>query len=141
MKKIKIDVPPPQRHYGAVVYWITVSSALLCIAGLPFAVLAPGGNVLDPHLVFSGIWEGLSAAEVWERAGQGFPGGHFYIKSLPRGDSLIQFGIALGSTAALWGCIAASAGYLREKSYGYAAACLFVAAFIIFAMTGVVSPG
>lgn len=139
MKKNKAVHSSADKAYGAVVYWITFSSALLCIVG-PLAALAlPGRNVLEPGLVFEGVWEGRTAGEVWLYAGGGFPGGHFYIDRLFSGDGLTYFGIVLGSTAALWGLLAAAACFIRERAYGYAGACVLVSAVIVFAMTGVVS--
>lgn len=139
MKRNKLQISKAQSAYGAVVYWVTFSAALICMAGPLIAMLAPESNVLNPHLVFSGIWEGKTADEVWAYAGEGFPGGHFYLVRFFSGDGFTQFGIVLGSTAALWGLLAAVAGFIREKAYGYAGACVFVSAVIIFAMAGVVS--
>ena len=138
MKRNKLKISKAQSAYGAVVYWVTFSAALICIAGPLIAMLAPEKNVLNPHLVFSGIWEGKTADEVWACAGEGFPGGHFYRGRFFSGDGFTQFGIVLGSSAALWGLLAA-AGFLKEKSYGYAGACIFVSAVIVFAMAGVVN--
>lgn len=131
-------MPAAQRAYGSIVSRVAIAAAVICLAGPPAAMLAPGRNVLNPHLLFPALWEGKTSGEVWELVGEGFPGGHFYAKNFLSGDGLAQFGIVLGSTAALWGLLAAFKGYLKEKSYGYAAACLLVSALIIFAMTGVV---
>ncbi len=142
MKK-KTTPPPPvpraQYAYGTAVYWFCTISALICLLGLFMAMLNTGKNMLNPHLVFPAVWEGKNASDVWLHAGGGFPGGHFYISNLSSGDGLTMFGIALGSTAALWGLLAAAAGYLKDKSYGYAAISLFLSFVILFAMAGVVN--
>lgn len=139
MKHKKCDISGAEQAYGTVVYWITIAAALICVVGPLFALARPGGNVLNPGLVFEAIWEGRVAGEVWDYAGGGFPGGHFYLDRLLSGDGLTYFGIVLGSTAAFWGLLAAAACFIKEKAYGYAGACVLVAAVIIFAMAGVVS--
>ncbi len=139
MEKDRTGISRAEKAYGAVVYWITLSAALICIVGPLAAMAFPGRNVLNPGLVFEGIWEGRTADEVWLYAGRGFPGGHFYLDSLFTGDGFTYFGIVLGATAGLWGLLAAAAGFVREKAYGYAGACVFVSAVIVFAMAGVVS--
>ncbi len=136
---VRPPVPGAQRAYGSVIYWFTNVTAAGCMLGLMLAMLDIGGNFLNPHLVFSGIWEGMPPDAVWRHAGEGFPGGHFYLGRFLSGDGLTQFAIVLGSSAALWGLIAASAWFIREKSYGYAAACLLVASAVIFSAAGIVS--
>lgn len=139
MKKNMAELSSADKAYGAVVYWITIAAAVIAIAGPLVAMARPGKNVLNPGLAFEGIWEGMSADEVWLYAGEGFPGGHFYFDRLAAGDGLTYFGIVFGSTAALWGLLAAAAGFIKERAYGYAAVCVAVSAVIVFAMAGVVN--
>ncbi len=139
MKRQKAVIKKSQNIYGVVVYWFTVASALICITGPMLAVFSPEKNILNPHLLFSAIWEGRNAAEIWTYAGDGFPGSHFYLRGFSGGDAFTQFGLVLGSTAAMWALIAVAVEYARRRSYGYAAACLFLCGMIIFAMAGVIN--
>ncbi len=132
-------VTAAQRAYGSVIYWFTNVTAAGCMLGLMLGMLDIGGNFLNPHLVFSGILGGMSPDAVWHHAGEGFPGGHFYLGRFFSGDGLTQFAIVLGSSVALWALLAAAAGFIKGKSYGYAGACILVSAAIALAMAGVVN--
>lgn len=128
----------PQLVYGAIVYWVTIIAAMICVTGPTIAMARIDNNVLNPHHLFAAIWEGKEVDVIWEQAAGGFPGGHFYLEYFLTGDSWIQLGIALGGSAALWGLLAASWFYIKERSYGYSFACILVSGIILFAMLGVI---
>lgn len=132
-------IPSSQLIYGSVVYWVTIIAAMISAAGPTLAMLRPDKTIMNPHLLFAAIWKGEKVDTIWELAAGGFPGGHFYLEHFFAGDGFTQFGIVLGSSAALWGLLAASYFFIHEKSYGYFFASLFISAIIIFAMLGVIA--
>ena len=135
----EVEIPSAQIIYGNVIYWTCVIAAIICTIGPAIAVASADNNVLNPHYLFAAIFEGNDPAEVWETAGPGFPGPHFYFKHITWGDGITMFGIAMGCACALWALIAAAiGGYLREKprNYLYAAFCFWIA-FIIYYAAGI----
>lgn len=136
-------MPRAQRIYGEIIYWLTIFACLLCMIGPAISVAAPEKNVLDPYKVFNAIFEGKTAHEVWEEAGEGFPGGHFYLKGefFGFGDAFTMFGLALGCGCAVWGLLAAAAAYASEKYWLWVGLALWVAMLVVLSMTGIVSGG
>ena len=132
-------MPRAQLVYGAIVYWITIAAALICMIGPVISMASVENNVLNPHFLFAGIFEGKNAAAVWQDVGGGFPGGHFWFKNFTKGDGFTQFGLALGCSVALWALIGTAIAYLREKTYLYVSLSLWVAALVLLAATGIVS--
>jgi len=130
-------IPKPQLVYGTIVYWITVASCMVCFVGSLAAFALVEGNVLNPQHAFRALFEGGSVEDIWHAAGA-FPGGHFYLQHLPAGDAIVQLGIALGCSCALWGLLAACYSYVRERSWGYATASIVLCCIMIFAITGVI---
>ena len=130
-------MPRAQTVYGAIVYWITIISCLICMVGPVISVAAPENNVLDPFKLFTAIFEGKDAATVWQEVGGEFPGGHFYLKNFTYGDGFTQFGLALGCSVALWALIAAAVAYAADKIYLYVGLSLWVAAMVALSMVGI----
>ena len=135
----KPEMPKAQIVYGAIVYWITIVSCLICMVGPVISVANPENNVLNPYKLFNAIFQGKDTQTVWQEAGGGFPGGHFYLKSLTYGDGFTQFGLALGCSVALWALIAAAVAYARDKVYLYVILALWVAAMVAVSMIGVMA--
>ncbi len=137
----KPEVPLAQIVYGEVVYWLCITAALICAIGPVISLLFVDNNILNPHFVFAALWEGKSAEAVWQEAGEGFPGGHFFLRNLTLGDGFTQFGIALGSISALPALLAASVAYFFEKprNYLYAILSLWVVLLIAFASWGIIA--
>jgi hypothetical protein len=131
-------MPRAQLVYGAIIYWITIASALICMIGPVISLASPDNNVLNPYYLFAAIFEGKNAATVWQEVGGGFPGGHFYFKNFTMGDGFTQFGLALGCSVALWALLAAAIAYLREKVYLYVSLSIWVALLVLLATTGIV---
>ena len=135
----KPEMPKAQTVYGAIVYWITIVSCLICMVGPVISVANPENNVLDPYKLFTAIFEGKDAQTVWQEVGRGFPGGHFYLKNLTYGDGFTQFGLALGCSVALWALIASAFSYAREKVYLYVILALWVAGMVTVSMIGIMA--
>jgi hypothetical protein len=134
-------MPRVQLVYGEIIYWVTILACLICMIGPAISVAAPNNNVLDPYKLFNAIFAGKTAEEVWQEAGDGFPGGHFYLKHMTYGDGLTQFGLALGCSCAIWGLFATAALYASEKRWLWLVLSLWVATLVLLSMFGVVSGG
>lgn len=133
------QMPRAQTTYGAIVYWITILSCLICMIGPVISVAYPENNVLNPYKLFSAIFEGKDAQTVWKEVGGEFPGGHFYLKNFTYGDGFTQFGLALGCSVALWALLVSAVAYGREKIYLYVILSLWVSALVALSMIGIVS--
>ncbi len=131
-------MPRAQITYGAIVYWITILSCLICMVGPVISVASPENNVLNPYKLFNAIFEGKDAQTVWREVGNEFPGGHFYLKNFTYGDGFTQFGLALGCSVALWALIAAAVAYIGDKIYLYTILAIWVAALVALSMIGIV---
>jgi hypothetical protein len=131
-------MPRAQLVYGAIVYWITIAAALICMIGPVISMASVENNVLNPHFLFAGIFEGKNAAAVWQDVGGGFPGGHFWFKNFTKGDGFTQFGLALGCSVAIWALLAAAIAYLKDKIYLYVILSLWVAFLVTVSMIGIV---
>ncbi|MDQ7784017.1 MAG: hypothetical protein RDU20_14130 [Desulfomonilaceae bacterium] len=132
----KMQMPRAQIWYGEVVYWLCIVSAMICAVGPVISLASPEDNVLNPFALFGAIWQGKTAAEVWQIAGGGFPGGHFYLTNLFVGDGITQAGIALGCMCALPALLVAAVFYIREKrrAWFWAVLSVWVAFMIGFSM-------
>ncbi len=131
-------IPRSQIIYGDIVYWITILACIICMVGPVVAMLNPENNVINPHFLFAAIFEGKNAAEVWAVTGGEFPGGHFYINNLTKGDGLTQLGLAIGCSVAFWGLLAASISFRKEKNTLFMVLALWVALLIAVATLGVI---
>ena len=132
-------MPRAQTIYGAIVYWVTIISCLICMVGPVISVAWPENNVLNPYKLFTAIFEGKDAQAVWQEVGGEFPGGHFYLKNFTYGDGFTQFGLALGCSVALWALIASAVAYAADKIYLYVMLALWVAAMVALSMIGIVA--
>ncbi len=131
------QMPKAQTVYGETVYWITIAAAIISIIGPVIAVANIDNNVLNPHFLFTAIFEGKAPDMIWEELGGGFPGGHFYKNYFLNGDGFTQFGLALGCGAAFWALLGAAAAYLKDKTYLYVILSLWVAAMIVVSAIGI----
>jgi hypothetical protein len=129
-------MPKAQIIYGEIVYWVTILSAIICMVGPLIAMINVDNNILNPHYLFAGIFEGKDAATIWNEVGGGFPGGHFYLSKFGYGDGFTQFGLALGCSVALWGLLAAAISYFVEKIYLYVILALWVCFLVSISMVG-----
>jgi hypothetical protein len=124
--------------YGEIVYWITILAAIICMIGPVIAMSSTNNNIMNPHYLFSSIFEGKDTEAIWQEVAGGFPGGHFYLKNFTFGDGFTQFGLALGCSVALWGLIGAAIAYIADKTYFYVLLSLWVSLLIFFSMVGIV---
>jgi len=133
-------VPVAQIVFGDIVYWLCILSAIICMIGPVISLLSVENNVMNPQYLFSTIWEGKSAEVIWEEVGGGFPGGHFWLNNLTKGDGFTQFGLVLGCAVALPALLGSAIVYLSVKPrlYVWAILSLWVAAIIAFSMIGIV---
>jgi hypothetical protein len=106
--------------------------------GPVISVASPERNILNPYKLFSAIFEGKDAQTIWQEAGEGFPGGHFYLTHLTFGDGFTQLGLALGCSVALWALIATAFCFIVEKTYFYVILSLWVAFLVFCSMTGII---
>jgi hypothetical protein len=136
-------MPRAQRIYGETIYWFAIGAAVLCMIGPLVAMTAPSNNVIDPRFLFSAIFEGKSAEEIWAMSDDGTRGGHFWMQRPTAGDGLTQLGLVIGCSCALWGLLAAAVCYLvdRPRTILYAALAVWVGLLIALSATGAVSGG
>lgn len=130
-------MPRAQTVYGAIVYWITILSCIICMIGPVISVASPDNNVMNPYKLFNAIFEGKDAQTVWKEVGGEFPGGHFYLKKFAYGDGFTQFGLALGCSVALWALIASAVAYASDKIYIYVGLSIWVAIMVALSMVGI----
>ena len=137
MKRPK--VPRAQNVYGRLVYWLSIAAAVICTIGSVVTVAFPNNNLMDPHSLFSTIWEGNDPEAVWQEVGEGFPGGHFWINNLTTGDGFTQLGLEIGCFCSALGLIGAAIAYLwgKHRAYGWALISLAIASIIILSALGV----
>jgi len=128
----KPQIERVQIVYGEIVYWVTIVAAIICMIGPVISMANVENNVLNPHYLFSGIFEGKSAEAIWKEAGSGFPGGHFYLGNFTKGDGFTQFGLALGCSVGLWALLAAAYTYIGAKGYLDKCLSLCAGALILF---------
>ena len=144
-------MPRSQLVYGEIVYWVTILAAIVCMIGPVISVKNVENNVMNPHYLFAGIFEGKNAETIWQEVGHykkvvdgvetevaGFPGGHFYFDNFSKGDGFTQFGLALGCSVAVWALIITSFCFLKEKNPLFFVLALWVAALVTFSMIGIV---
>jgi len=126
--------------FGDIIYWLCIISAIICMIGPVLSVMSADNNFTNPHYLFSVIWEGKTPDVVWQEVGGGFPGGHFWIQNIFKGDGFTQFGMVLGCACALPALVGAAIAYFfgKPRLYIWMILSLWVAAIIAFSMIGVV---
>ncbi len=139
--KNRPQMPPAQIYYGELDYWMTIFACIICMIGPLISLASPERNILNPYKLFSSIFEGKSAEEVWQDAGDGFPGGHFYLNYFTYGDGFTQFGLALGCSVAIWALLGAMVAYFRKRRYLFVILGLWVVFLVAVSMTGIVGGG
>jgi len=130
-------MPLAQLVYGEIIYWLTVAACIICMIGPVISMASVKNNVMNPHYLFAGIFEGKNTETIWQEVGGGFPGGHFWFKNFTMGDGFTQFGLALGCSVAIWALLAAAIAYLAEKVYFYVILSLWVALLVGLSASGI----
>jgi len=129
---------------GDIIYWICITAAFIAMAGPVISIVAPENNVSDPFQVFSLVWEGKNSGEIWAAVTtEGtYPGPHFWMQNLGKGDGITQLGIWLACACSLPAVFVGGIVYLfglggARKSPTYLIICWWVAFMILFSMLGV----
>ncbi len=77
---------------------------------------------------------------IWQNAKDGAVGGHFWKDNMTTGDGLTQFGLCLGCACGFFATIAAGLIFLfKEKSYGWAIGCFWIAFMIAVSAIGIIA--
>jgi len=111
----KPKIPLSQIVYGRCVYWLCITAAVICTIGPVVAIVFLDNNFMNPHYLFTAIWEGKSPEMIWLQVGNGFPGGNFWLHNLNTGDGFIQFGLVIGCSCASVALMATAIAFLRQK--------------------------
>ncbi|MGD9155701.1 MAG: hypothetical protein PVG90_09415 [Bacillota bacterium] len=134
------EQPAANLVYGFWIYWVSIFASFVCTVGPFVSIINVNNNYINPHYLFSAIWEGKTPQQIWAMGG-GFPGAHFWLNNLGKGDALIHFGVVLGCSSAVIALLAAGLTYLREKPRRlfWAVLCFVNMVLIICAVSGVVN--
>ncbi len=77
---------------------------------------------------------------IWQDAKDGAIGGHFWKDNFTTGDGLTQFGLCLGCACGFFATLAAGLIFLfKEKSYGWAIGCFWIAFMIAVSTLGIIA--
>ncbi|HKJ70979.1 MAG TPA: DUF1634 domain-containing protein [Gammaproteobacteria bacterium] len=90
------EIPLSGVVYGDIIYWGTLLSALIVLAGQVMSFITRA-NHISPSVILSRIWEGDKVGAIWEGTVGTQPAGeHWYFDVLHTGDGLTQLGISVG---------------------------------------------
>jgi hypothetical protein len=130
---------------GDIIYWICIIAAFIAMAGPVLSIATPENNVSDPYKIFTLVWEGKTSDEVWAAVtpDSKFPGPHFWIHHLSKGDGITQLGVWLACACSLPAVFVGGIVYLfgfggARKSVTYLILCWFVSFMILFSMLGII---
>lgn len=125
---------------GQVLYWVCIIGNLLAMIGPIISLLFPEKNLMDVYKAFDLVWAGKKPDEIWNvlLSGEKFPGPHFWIYHLPKGDAITQLGLWLGCSCALFSCFITGIAFLFKRNFLYFLMSMWVSAMIFFAMLGLV---
>lgn len=99
--------------YGEIVYWCTIVASIWVIITTTSAFL--GLPVLiDPAYLFSSIWNGREAAEIWLNSTGQLPGTHWYLNQLWNTDSSAMLGIVVGIFSVVPASLTASVIFFKQ---------------------------
>jgi hypothetical protein len=129
---------------GDIIYWVCIVGAFIAMIGPVVSILLPDNNVADPYYIFSLVWEGKNAREVWAAVtteGK-YPGPQYWIYNLSKGDGISQLGIWLACACSLPAAFVGGIVYLfgfggARKSPTYLIICWWVTFMILFSMLGI----
>jgi len=104
------------------------------------SLLFPENNLIDVYKVFDLVWEGRKPDQIWKilLGGEKFPGPHFWIYHLPKGDAITQLGLWLGCSCALFSSFVTGIVFLIKREILYFIMSMWVSVMIFFAMLGIV---
>ena len=141
MKEQKTRIPLAGIVIGDTLYWVCIIGALIASIGPVISILVPDNNIADPFKIFSLVWEGKSSEEIWAAVTTGgkYPGPHFWIHNLSKGDGITQLGVWLAVSCSLPAAFFGGVVYLfglgsARRSVPFFIICCFVAFMILYAM-------
>jgi len=130
---------------GDIIYWICIAGAFVAMIGPVLSIASPDNNVSDPYKIFTLVWEGKTSDEVWAAVTPDgkFPGPHFWIYHLGKGDGITQLGVWLACACSLPAVFVGGIVYLfgfggARKSVTYLIICWFVTFMILFSLLGII---
>ena len=139
MENSKSEINKSQVIFGDIVYWLTITAAIICMIGPVLAFASMDGNVLNPHYLFAKMWSGTGPEAIWGVAGEVEKGGHWWVNSLGTGDGFTQLGLVIGCSVALPAMLAAAMVYaFKERSLGWALGALWIVGLVAISVLGIV---
>jgi len=139
MENLKSKMNRSQVVFGDIVYWLTITAAIICMIGPVMAFISMDGNVLNPHYLFANIWSGADPSTIWGTVGEA-KSGHWWISSMGSGDGFTEFGLVIGCSVAIPAMLAAAIIYaFKEKSLGWALGALWIVGLVAVSVLGLVS--
>ena len=140
MENLKSKINQSQVIFGDVVYWLTITAAIICMIGPVMAFASMDGNILNPHFLFAKMWSGSDPTAIWGVAGEMEVGKHWWINSLGAGDGFTEFGLVVGCSVAIPAMLAAAVIYaFKERSLGWALGALWIVGLVAVSVLGFVS--
>jgi len=133
------EVPVTGIIYGEIAYRVALLGILISIVGIVIYMISNG--YLDRTCSLDQLWGGASVDTIWrECAGVKTPEGHWYLSlsMLSHGDAVAMLGIAVTSSAAVFGMWGGLVGMVRSKGGMYIAFALIVAIILTLAAAGLI---
>jgi hypothetical protein len=132
-------VPIANIVVGDIIYWVCIIATILSMVGPVVSILLPDNNVANPYYIFSLVWEGKKANEVWAAVTQDrkFPGVNFWINHLSKGDGITQLGVWFGCFCTLPAVFFGGLVFLFRKDVTYVIICWWIAFMVLFSMLGI----
>lgn len=124
---------------GDILYWVCIIGAIISMIGPIVSILWPDNNIASPYHVFDRVWEGKNPGEVWAATTQEgkYPGAHFWVHNLTKGDGITQLGVWLGSISGLLASFFAGLVFLFKRNWSYWLMSWWASFMILFAMLGI----
>jgi hypothetical protein len=124
---------------GDIIYWVCIIASMLAMIGPVVSILWPDNNIANPYKVFDLVWEGKNSEEVWAATTQEgkYPGAHFWVHHLTKGDGITQLGAWLGCVCALCAIFPAGWVFFFKRVWGYWLISMWACFMISFAMLGI----
>ena len=132
-----VQQSPIAKIYGEIVYWCTIVASILVIISTTCAFLGMHG-LIDPAYLFSSIWTGKEAAEIWLNSTGQLPDAHWYIHQLWNADSLAMLGIVLGIFSVVPASFAASVIFFKQGQIFFGVMGLATGLLILFPCLGLI---
>ncbi len=121
--------------FGLIVYWVTWIGSIIVVIGAVVAFVSKA-NFVPPAYWFTSLWEGKSAAKIWEGIASSTPVGHWYMSQLATGDGLSALGLSIGVSSVTLALLVSALMLFKSKSVLYGMLALVAALIIIVATLG-----